>query len=248
MRKLFEWAKEAEYIQTNPAADVNFLPAKTEGHPRWTMADVRRYEAYWAEGTRERVWMHVLLYTGFRLGDACVVGKQHLNDGWISMRAEKTGIEIEVCYTTLDGGEWYSQPGHLFYGQYEVFPDEIGFVTEEKADSNKVGKRCELVRYRINDLATITTPIGFSITNVMAVPREWLSPCQEFQQRLDTNPKVQAYGLKAKCDEASDGSISVALLDNDKSVAKDKAKKTLDDIAKGVVSGPWDFTITELTK
>jgi integrase len=96
MRKLFDWAREAEYVSSNPAADVDFLKVKTEGHSPWTLADVKKYEACWAEGTRERVWMHVLLYTGFRLGDACAVGKQHIKDGSITMRAEKTGIIIEI--------------------------------------------------------------------------------------------------------------------------------------------------------
>ena len=91
MRKLFDWAKEAEYVATNPAADVDFLRAKSEGHSPWTIADVKKYETYWSKGTRERVWMHVLLYTGFRLGDACSVGKQHVEDGFISMLAEQTG-------------------------------------------------------------------------------------------------------------------------------------------------------------
>jgi integrase len=96
MRKLFNWAKEAEYVSINPAIDVNFLSAKTEGHAPWTITDVKKYEERWIVGTRERVWMHVLLYTGFRLGDACAVGKQHVKDGSIVMRVEKTGNIIEI--------------------------------------------------------------------------------------------------------------------------------------------------------
>lgn len=109
IRKLFEWAQEAEYVSINPAADVHFLPVRTEGHSPWSIADVKRYEDYWAVGTRERVWMHVLLYTGFRLGDACAVGKQHVKDGSIAMRVEKTGNVIEIplfapLQETLQGG------------------------------------------------------------------------------------------------------------------------------------------------
>jgi integrase len=96
MRKLFDWAKEAEYVSTNPAADVDFLLTKTEGHTPWTLDDVKKYEAYWHLGTRERVWLHVLLFTGLRLGDACRIGKQHTSDGWISMRIEKTGQLLEI--------------------------------------------------------------------------------------------------------------------------------------------------------
>lgn len=165
-----------------------------------------------------------------------------------SAKIIKTGVEIGVCYTTLDGGEWYSSPGHLFYSTYEIYPDEAGVTTDQRADGKKFGKKCEFIRYRVDDLQSITTPIQFSIIGLTAVPREMYSPCQEFQQRLDTSPNAKAYGLKAKCEESDNGGIAVTLADYDKSVIQDKAKKALDDIAKGVVTGPWEFTITTITR
>lgn len=97
VKGLFAWAVEAQMIEANPAAGVAEIAVKTKGHEPWTVADVRRYEARWPEGTRERVWLHVLLYTGFRLGDASEVGWQHVGeDGWIAKRAEKTGEWIEI--------------------------------------------------------------------------------------------------------------------------------------------------------
>jgi integrase len=40
-------------------------------------------------GTRQRVWLDVLLYTGLRVGDAYRFGKQHVQAG--EMKTEKTG-------------------------------------------------------------------------------------------------------------------------------------------------------------
>lgn len=164
-----------------------------------------------------------------------------------STKMISTGVEIGICYTALDGGDWYPTPGHLFYSTYEIYPDEYEFTTEEKANGNNPGKRCALVRYRIDDLENITTPLQFSLIDIVAHPRE-MPACQNFQERLDTNSKAKAYGLKAKCIEAGDGSVSVTLVAHDKSVAKDKASKMLDEIAKGEVIGPWEFTITEIEK
>ena len=59
---------------------------KSHNRRPWNVDDVRKYESHWAAGTRERVWLHVLLYTGFRLGDACTVGWQHAKENWISIR------------------------------------------------------------------------------------------------------------------------------------------------------------------
>jgi integrase len=95
VKGLFAWATEAEYVAANPAAPVPELTVKTKGHEPWTIEDVRRFEARWPLGTRERVWLHVLAYTGLRLGDACTVGWQHVRDDFVSMRAEKTDQVIE---------------------------------------------------------------------------------------------------------------------------------------------------------
>ena len=95
VKGLFAWAVEAEYLAENPAKDVKELAVKTSGHEPWTMEDVRKYEERWPLGTRERVWLHVIAYTGLRLGDACKIGWQHVKDGTVSLRAEKTGQLLE---------------------------------------------------------------------------------------------------------------------------------------------------------
>ena len=160
-----------------------------------------------------------------------------------SAKVINTGVEIGVCYTTLDGGDWYPTPGHLFYSTYEIYPDQYGFTTEEKANANKPGKRCVLVYYRIDDLESITTPIQFSIEEFEARPLEMFSACQNFEERLATSPKANAYGLKAKCVENSDGSISATLAGHAASIENDNADKALQEIAQGIVNGPWTFTI-----
>lgn len=165
-----------------------------------------------------------------------------------STQVISTGIEIGICYTTPDNGEWYPMPGHLFYGEFEVYPDEYEFTAETLADGKNTGTRCALIRYRIDDLNTLNAPIYFSVLRFYAPGREMFTPCQELQQRLDTNPKAKAYGLKAVCTELSNGSISVALAGNDKSVTKEKADKLLKDIAKAEIDGPWEFTIAPIEK
>ena len=165
-----------------------------------------------------------------------------------SAKVIDTGVEIGVCYATPDGGDWYPTPGHLYYGTYDIYPDQYGFTTEEKANGNKQGKRCVLVYYRIDDLETITTPIEFSIDDFEARPLEMFSACQNFQERLATSPTAKAYGLRAKCTENSDGSFSVKLDDHASSVARENANKVLDEIAQGIVRGPWVFTINQIER
>ena len=89
MRGLFRWAYKAKLIEHDPTAGVE-TPArpKTEGFKAWTEDDVSAYEQHWPIGTRQRVWLDVLLYTGLRRGDAVRLGRQHLKHGVATLTTE----------------------------------------------------------------------------------------------------------------------------------------------------------------
>ena len=80
-----------------------------------------KFEARWPRGTRERVIFDILAYTGLRIGDVAILGRQHLKqrtimiDGEpvrrtvISIDSEKTGMRVELpllpqLEATLDAG------------------------------------------------------------------------------------------------------------------------------------------------
>lgn len=97
MRGLFAWAHTAELVAADPTIGVKNPPRpKSAGFPAWSEDDVALYEAHWREGTKERVWLHVLLYTGLRRGDAVRIGKQHVREGVATIRTEKTATEVHI--------------------------------------------------------------------------------------------------------------------------------------------------------
>src|SRR3990167_6910247 len=97
MRGLFRWAVDAELIENDPTASIKNPPRpKTGGHKTWTEADVVAYEARWPAGTKERVWLHVLLFTGLRRGDAVILGRQHIKDGDGTLHTEKNDMEVTI--------------------------------------------------------------------------------------------------------------------------------------------------------
>jgi integrase len=97
MRGLFEWAKERKFIKVDPAATVKYPKLKSgPGFPIWSEDDVVAYEQRWPLGTRQRVWISVLLYTGLRRGDAVRLGKQHVRDGVASIKTEKTDTDVHI--------------------------------------------------------------------------------------------------------------------------------------------------------
>jgi integrase len=102
MRGLYKWAKTAQYVTVDPTLGVqNPKRKKGPGFPVWTEADVERYYARWPLGTKERVWLDVLLFTGLRRGDAVVIGRQHVRDGVATLRTEKSQGGITVTLPIL---------------------------------------------------------------------------------------------------------------------------------------------------
>lgn len=102
MRGLFKWAAATKHVKSDVTAGI-----ETPGRPKnagfipWTEDFVKAYEKRWKHGTRQRVWLHVLLYTGLRRGDAVRLGRQHVRDGVATIRTEKSGGEIEVTLPIL---------------------------------------------------------------------------------------------------------------------------------------------------
>lgn len=159
-----------------------------------------------------------------------------------------TGMEIGVCYATPDSGDWYPVFQHLFFGDQEIYPDEFEFLTEERADGSRYGKRCVAVRYKIDDTGSITTPMRFGVEEIFAIPREG-SACENIQARLDTSPKASAYGLKGKCVEFENGTqFTMDLIEHDPAIDQAAAQQALDAIVQGSMTGPWTFVITEIER
>lgn len=112
MRGLFRWAKEAKHVKTDPTLGVKNPPRqKGDGFIAWTEENVAAYEARWPIGTRQRVWLDVLLYTGLRRGDAVRIGRQHVREGIATLKTEKSQGNVEVSLpilpvlqATLDAG------------------------------------------------------------------------------------------------------------------------------------------------
>jgi len=98
MRGLFAFAVEREYLQADPTRGVKLLsgPNDRNGFHTWTEDEVARFEVRWPLGTRERLALDLLLYTGLRRGDAARVGRPHVRDGRIRIQTEKTGQDVTI--------------------------------------------------------------------------------------------------------------------------------------------------------
>jgi integrase len=97
MRGLFRWATAAGIVRVDPTVGVSDPSRpKSDGFPPWSEDDVAAYYARWPIGTRERVWIDVIAYTGLRRGDAVRLGRQHIRNGVATFKTQKTGAIVTL--------------------------------------------------------------------------------------------------------------------------------------------------------
>jgi integrase len=104
MRRFFKWAADDEggkLAAVNPTIGVKLLKGSNrDGFHTWTSEEIERFEQRWPIGTRERLALDLLLYTGLSRGDVVRLGRQHVTNGVITFRMEK-GRGDGVVYPSI---------------------------------------------------------------------------------------------------------------------------------------------------
>lgn len=90
LRQLFKFAVRYDHHDDNPAAKVEYLKTKNpDGFHAWSVGELRRFEERHPVGTKARLAMALLLYTGQRRSDIVSFGRQHIREGWLIFTQHK---------------------------------------------------------------------------------------------------------------------------------------------------------------
>jgi len=139
MRGLFRWATDAQLVKTNPTAGVaDPARPKNSGIPVWTEEQVAAYERRWPLGTRQRVWLDVLLYTGLRRGDAVRLGRQHVRNGAATIKTEKNDTEVTLPILPVLGETLQAGP----CGDLTFIIGANGHPLDKRSFGNQFRKAC----------------------------------------------------------------------------------------------------------
>jgi integrase len=96
IKVVFKWATKKRLVESNPSISVERVRIKSDGFKVWTVDDVRQFESRHPIGSKARLALALLLYTGQRRGDVVRFGRQHVKNGKLIFKQQKTGKEMRL--------------------------------------------------------------------------------------------------------------------------------------------------------
>jgi integrase len=94
LEALFAFAVKLEWIRSNPVEQAEEVEHRVTGFYAWTESDIAQYRGRWPLGTKQRLALELLLWTGARRSDARLMSPP--KDGRIKGRAGKTGKQFDL--------------------------------------------------------------------------------------------------------------------------------------------------------
>jgi len=94
LRSLCEFWVKRRYLRTNPTADIKLASIDSDGFHCWTEEEIAQFERYHPVGTKPRLALALLLYTAQRRSDVVRMGRQHIRNGALTVKQQKTGTGL----------------------------------------------------------------------------------------------------------------------------------------------------------
>jgi integrase len=144
LRVLMKHAIEIGLRADDPTRDVRAVRVRTGGHHSWTDDEIERFERHHPIGSRARLALALLLYTGQRRGDVIRMGAQHIRNGALYVKQEKTGIELIIpVHPTLAAIIAVAPRDHLTF-----VTTRLGGPFQGSAFSRRFREQCDMSNLR----------------------------------------------------------------------------------------------------
>jgi integrase len=173
LRGLIDHAMSLDMIAVDPLAGIKLVPLKSNGLHPWEPEECAKFEAFYQLGTRERLAYELLLQAGHSRCDVVRMGRQHVRNGTLSLRRQKTDVAFDVTVMPMLQAAIDAMPqsNHLTFlvtGQDKPFT-AAGFGNWFRDACNKaeLPKRCTSHGLR-KAAATRAADRGGTTTQLMA--------------------------------------------------------------------------------
>jgi integrase len=122
LKALFAWACEEkpDIAPQNPTVGVRKIRYPSPGHHSWAPEEITQYRGRHPLGTKARLALDLLIYTGGRREDAVRLGPQHVRNGRVRFRQAKnehrTPVDIDIpVHPELEASIASTPSGHLTF-------------------------------------------------------------------------------------------------------------------------------------
>ena len=143
LRQLYTFAIEYELHNANPAKDVPYLRSGSDGHHGWTIEEVAQYQRRHPVGSKARLALALMLYTGQRRSDIVQLGPQHVKDGWLTLTQTKNKNRKPVTLSIPVLSELQEVIDQTKIGNLSFIVTEFGKPFTSNGFGNWFRKRCD---------------------------------------------------------------------------------------------------------
>ena len=96
LRSLCRFALKRGWLRADPTANIKLRAIKGDGFHTWTEDEIAQFEAHHPIGSKPRLGLALLLYTAQRRSDVVRMGRQHIKDGVLTVKQQKTGVTLAI--------------------------------------------------------------------------------------------------------------------------------------------------------
>jgi integrase len=96
LRSLCAFALKRGWLRADPTANIKQRAIKGDGFHTWTDDEIAQFEAHHPIGSKPRLALALLLYTAQRRSDVVRMGRQHVRDGVLTVKQEKTRATLAI--------------------------------------------------------------------------------------------------------------------------------------------------------
>jgi len=89
IRQVLKFGVQKKFAAFNPARDVRYIRTGSTGYHTWTVQEVRQFEERHPIGSKARLALALLVFTGQRRSDVVRFGRQHVSDSKLAFTQHK---------------------------------------------------------------------------------------------------------------------------------------------------------------
>jgi site-specific recombinase XerD len=144
IRALMQHAIDIGLRTDDPTRDVKAIRVKSVGYHSWTEDEIAQFEARHPIGSRPRLALALLLFSGQRRSDVVHMGRQHIRDGFLHVRQVKTGAELAIRVHS----DLQSIIAKTVVGQMTFLVTELGKPFTAAGFGNWFREQCDMANLR----------------------------------------------------------------------------------------------------